>query len=131
MRKSQYFPFSMLSAKQGNYWYHFYNVFGLTRSLTGDWTRNLPHSNQHYTTRLSRRRYLITVKTNIIHRQPLNNDNALTHKNTHPWYNWCTRACSLTRDSFSKDNKYIIHKWMNKVWMVSLNGQFILISATV
>ena len=25
----------MLSAKQGNYWYHFYNVFGMTRSLTG------------------------------------------------------------------------------------------------
>jgi len=21
----------MLSAKQGNYWYHFYNVFGMTR----------------------------------------------------------------------------------------------------
>ena len=24
----------MLCAKQGNYWYHFYNVFGMTRSLT-------------------------------------------------------------------------------------------------
>ena len=47
-RKSQYFPFWMLSAKQGNYWYHFYNVFGMTRSLTGDWTRD-------HTTRLSRR----------------------------------------------------------------------------
>ena len=35
---------SMLSAKQGNYWYHFYNVLGMTRSLTGDWTRDLPHS---------------------------------------------------------------------------------------
>ena len=23
----------MLSAKQGHYWYHFYNVFGMTRSL--------------------------------------------------------------------------------------------------
>jgi len=34
----------MLSAKQGNYWYHFYNVFGMTRSLTGDWTRDLSHS---------------------------------------------------------------------------------------
>ena len=45
LRKSQYFPFecSVLS-KQGNYWYHFYNVFGLTRSLTGDWTWDLPHS---------------------------------------------------------------------------------------
>ena len=44
LRKSQYFPFSMLSDKQGHYWYHFYNVFGMTRSLTGDWTRDLPHS---------------------------------------------------------------------------------------
>ena len=34
----------MLSAKQGHYWYHFYNVFGMTRSLTGDSTRDLPHS---------------------------------------------------------------------------------------
>ena len=25
----------MFSAKQGHYWYHFYNVFGMTRSLTG------------------------------------------------------------------------------------------------
>ena len=43
--------FLMSSAKQGNYWYHFYNVFGMTWSLTGDWTRDLQHS----TTRLSRR----------------------------------------------------------------------------
>ena len=34
----------MLSAKQGYCWYHFYNVFGMTRSLTGDWTRYLLHS---------------------------------------------------------------------------------------
>ena len=33
----------MLSAKQGNDWYHFYNVFGMTRSFSGDWTRDLPH----------------------------------------------------------------------------------------
>ena len=38
------FPFFMLSAKQGNYWYHYYNVFGMTRALTRDWTRDLPHS---------------------------------------------------------------------------------------
>ena len=44
LRKSQYFSFWMFSAKQGNYWYHFYNVFNMTRSLTGDWTRDLPHS---------------------------------------------------------------------------------------
>ena len=34
----------MLSAKQGNYLYHFYYVFGMTRSLSGDWTRDHPHS---------------------------------------------------------------------------------------
>ena len=27
--------FSMLSTKQGHYWYHLYNVFGMTQSLTG------------------------------------------------------------------------------------------------
>ena len=27
LEKEPVFPFSMLSAKQGNYWYHFYNVF--------------------------------------------------------------------------------------------------------
>ena len=44
LQKEPVFPFSMSSAKQGNYWYHFYNVFGMTRSLTGDWTRDLLHS---------------------------------------------------------------------------------------
>jgi len=34
----------MFSGKQGDYWYHFYNIFDMTRSLTGDWTRDLPHS---------------------------------------------------------------------------------------
>ena len=45
LEKKPVFPFPMLSAKQGHYWYHFYKVFGVTRSLTGDWTRDLPHSN--------------------------------------------------------------------------------------
>jgi len=36
IEKEPVFPFSMFSAKQGNYWYHFYNVFGMTRSLSGD-----------------------------------------------------------------------------------------------
>ena len=36
LHKEPVFPFLMLIAKQGNYWYHFYNVFGMTRSLTGD-----------------------------------------------------------------------------------------------
>ena len=44
LQKEPVFPSLMLSAKQGNYWYHFYNVFGMTRSLTGDWTWDLPHS---------------------------------------------------------------------------------------
>ena len=42
LRKSQYFPFWMFSAKQGNYCYHFYNIFGMTRSLTGDWNPGPP-----------------------------------------------------------------------------------------
>ena len=44
LEKEPVFPFSMFSATQGNHWYHFYNVFGMTRSLTGDCTRDLPHS---------------------------------------------------------------------------------------
>ena len=44
LQKEPVFPFLMLSAKQEYYWYHFYNVFGMTRSVTGDWTRDLPHS---------------------------------------------------------------------------------------
>ena len=44
LEKKPAFPFSILSAKQWKYWYHFYYVFGMTRSLTGDWTRDLPHS---------------------------------------------------------------------------------------
>jgi len=39
----------MLSAKQGNYWYHFYNVFGMTRSLTGYWTGSSLTRSQHST----------------------------------------------------------------------------------
>ena len=44
LEKEPVFPFSMLTAKQWHYWYHFYNVFAMMRSLTGDWTRVLPHS---------------------------------------------------------------------------------------
>ena len=36
LEKEPVFHFLMLSAKQGNNWYHLYNVFGMTRSLTGD-----------------------------------------------------------------------------------------------
>ena len=51
LAKEPVFPFSMLSAKQGNYWYHFYSVFGMMRSLSGDWTGTSPTRNQHYTYR--------------------------------------------------------------------------------
>ena len=61
LQKEPVFPFSMLSAKQGNYWIHFYNVFGMTRSLTGDWTRTSRTRSQHSTTRLSRRSYLVLI----------------------------------------------------------------------
>ena len=44
LEKEPVFPFLVFSAKQGNYWYHFYNVFGMPRSLTVDGTRDLPHS---------------------------------------------------------------------------------------
>ena len=44
LKKTPVFSFFMFCAKQGNYWYHFYNVFGMTRCLAGDWTRDLPHS---------------------------------------------------------------------------------------
>ena len=33
LQKEPVILFSMLSAKQGNYWYHFYNVFGMTWGL--------------------------------------------------------------------------------------------------
>ena len=36
LEKEPVFPFIMFSAKEGNYWYHFYNVFGMTRSFIGD-----------------------------------------------------------------------------------------------
>ena len=45
LEREPVFPFFTLSWVQRNYWYHFFNVFGLTRSLTGDWTHALkaPH----------------------------------------------------------------------------------------
>ena len=45
LEKESVFPVLTFSTKQWNYWYHFYNVFGTTRSLAGDWSRDLPHSN--------------------------------------------------------------------------------------
>ena len=67
-------------SKQGNYYYHFYNVFVMTRTLTGDWTGTSRTGCQHSTTTLSRRRCLInescfssdldlqmTLSRNLIH----------------------------------------------------------------
>ena len=48
-------PFWMFSAKQGNYLVLFYNVVGMTRFLTGDWTSRT--RSQYSTTRLSRSRW--------------------------------------------------------------------------
>ena len=35
LEKEPVFPFQCSVLNKGNYWYHFYNVFGMTRSLTG------------------------------------------------------------------------------------------------
>ena len=53
IEKKPVFPCWMFSAKPGTFWYHYYNVFGMTRSLTGVWIRT---RSQHSTSRLSRRR---------------------------------------------------------------------------
>ena len=55
----------MLTAKQGTYWYHLYNVFGIARSLTMYWTRDLPHWMSSLYTRLSRR-IVIFVRNEIV-----------------------------------------------------------------
>ena len=65
LQKEPVFPFLMLSAKQENYRYHFYNVFGVTRSLTGDWTRDLPHSNPALIPLGYRGGGLVTNKCNV------------------------------------------------------------------
>ena len=57
LQKEPAFHFLMLSAKQGNCGNHFYNSFGMTLSLTGDWIGTSRTQCQHSTTMLSRRRY--------------------------------------------------------------------------
>ena len=44
LKKKAVLSFTTMNAKLWNFWYHFYNVFDMMRSLTGDWTRDLPHS---------------------------------------------------------------------------------------
>ena len=61
--KETVFPFSMLSAKQGNYWYHF--ITSLV--WRGPWLGIEPGTShtrsQHSTIRLSRRRYRLCWST--------------------------------------------------------------------
>ena len=63
LRKSQYFPFLMFSAKQGNYWYHFITYL----VWRGPWLGIEPGTSrtrcQHYTTKLSRRPFLQRLET--------------------------------------------------------------------
>ena len=42
--RASIYPFQCWVLNKGTTWYHFYNIFGMTRSLTGDWFRDLPHS---------------------------------------------------------------------------------------
>ena len=49
---------------KGTSWYHFYNIFGMTRSLSGDWPGTSRTRCQHSTTRLSRRQ-LLQYKTRL------------------------------------------------------------------
>ena len=55
LEKEPVFPFSMLSAKQGHYWYHFYNVFVWRGPWLGIESGTSRTRSQHSTTRLSRR----------------------------------------------------------------------------
>ena len=58
LRKSKCFLYNAVSAKQVNYWFHFYNIFGMTRSVICDWTRDLQHSkSEDSTKRLSRHKW--------------------------------------------------------------------------
>ena len=53
-QKEPVFPYFMLSAKQGHYLYHFYNIFGIGRVPWLGIEPGTSHTqSQHYTTRLS------------------------------------------------------------------------------
>ena len=58
LEKDPVFPFSMLSAKQGNYWYHFITSLVWRGPWLGIELGTSRTRCQHSTTRLSRRRYL-------------------------------------------------------------------------
>ena len=71
LEKEPVFPFSMLSAKQGNYWYHFYNVFGIRGPWLGIEPRTSRTRCQHSTTRLSRRRYSLYLNHQEVKKCPI------------------------------------------------------------
>ena len=56
LEKEPVFPLSMLSAKQGNYWYHFITSLVWLGPWLGIEFGTSRTRSQHYTTRLSRRR---------------------------------------------------------------------------
>ena len=61
------FPFLMFSAKQGNYWYHFYNVFGMTDPCLGIEPGTSRTRSQHSTTGLSRRLWYSWIPCIFVH----------------------------------------------------------------
>ena len=61
------FPFLMYSAKQGHYWYHFYNVFGMTDPCLGIEPGTSRTRSQHSTTGLSRRRWYSWIPCIFVH----------------------------------------------------------------
>jgi len=81
----------MLSAKQGNYWYHFFNVLGMTRSLTGDCTRDLPHSMPAF-----------SVKANKFNNVPPSFVGELT-SSLFPWHLFLTFNLENESDTFNKN----------------------------
>ena len=62
LEKVPVFPFSMLSAKQGNYWYHFYNVFGMTLITDITYIFRNPHDPGGDNLRSGHRWYILSGK---------------------------------------------------------------------
>ena len=71
LQKEPVVPFLMLSAKQGNYWYHFVTSLVWRCPLSGIEPGTSGTHSQHSTTRLSRRRYHMLVSTNYYLKVPV------------------------------------------------------------
>ena len=90
-----------------NYWYHFYNVFVLTQSLTGYWTQDLPHSKPalyHSTTTLSRRRLISLwfkkIYVFVVFLREGENPNPVTKQYLY-FVGFLTSTCLITQKSVS------------------------------